>query len=239
MLNEKLIAIVEDDLDITDILKYALEENGFVTQGFTTVRQFIHSRRTNKARVNIIDLGLPDQDGMTLIKDISGDPESGTIIITGRREVTDKVICLELGADDYVTKPFEAKEIVARVRSVIRRLEKVSAQPDNCDIAKFAGNTVNFNTYELIFENGGSINLSHAEAKLLKVFLKSPNKLMSRDRLLEYVDVDVNCNYDRSVDVRVSRLRAKLETDPKNPKLLKTVYGAGYLFVQPVEWLDE
>ncbi len=234
-----LIAIVEDDPDISSLLQATLESNGYITRAFSTAQDFRDAVDELQPKVNLIDLGLPDQDGMTLVRELSYNPNSSTIIITGRRDLSDKIICLELGADDYVIKPFEPREVVARVRSVLRRIDKSQQLEEGKNLASFAGYTMNFNTYELCTSCGECCNLSRGEAHILKAFLSAPNRLLSREDLMGLIHIDHDKNYDRSIDVRISRLRNKIEENPKKPQFIKTVYGAGYLFVGKVEWSQQ
>ena len=162
--------------------------------------------------------------------------ESGAaiIIISGRAQVQDKVTGLELGADDYIIKPFDPAEVVARARALLRRGrgEKGAAQ----NRAVFAGWTALFDQYTLISSDGKNITFSQAESEVLRLFLDSPNRLISRAQMQEALGGAAGESFDRAMDVRVSRLRTKLREDPKNPKLIKTIYGAGYIFIGEVVW---
>jgi DNA-binding response OmpR family regulator len=146
------------------------------------------------------------------------------------------VLGLELGADDYIVKPFEPRELVARVRSILRRYQRAApaeAGSGEQTVARFAGWAFDSGRHALIAPDGREVGLSAAEAGLLTTLLRRPNKILSREQLLGERDVDP---FDRSIDVRISRLRRKLDDDPQNPKLIKTVYGAGYLFSAQVGW---
>jgi DNA-binding response OmpR family regulator len=140
------------------------------------------------------------------------------------------VVGLELGADDYITKPFEAAEVVARVRALLRRSRIGTSQPAN-RIIKFSGWVADFDQHILTSPKGESISLSYAEAQVLHLFLNAPNRLISRDHMLEKLGGTASDNFERAMDVRVSRLRTKLQDDPQNPKIIKTIYGAGYIFI--------
>jgi DNA-binding response OmpR family regulator len=160
------------------------------------------------------------------------------LILTGRTDITDRVLGLELGADDYIVKPFEPRELVARVRSILRRYLRAAAldpaaESDASAIACFGNWRFDTGRHALARPDGEEVSLSAAEAALLLTLLRRPNKILSREQLLGERDVDP---FDRSIDVRISRLRRKLDDDPQHPKLIKTVYGAGYLFSTAVRW---
>jgi DNA-binding response OmpR family regulator len=181
----------------------------------------------------IVDLGLPDIDGMDLVRDIKANSSSGVLILTGRSHVSDKVMGLEIGADDYMVKPFDPRELVARVKSVLRRQAESPQARAKEEIASFPPWKFNLANNTLSADNHDDIVLSTAEAELLKVFVKNPNRILQRERLVGHRDLGPN---DRSVDIRISRLRKKLETDAKSQEIIKTVYGSGYLFLAQVTW---
>ena len=174
-------------------------------------------------------------DGMQVVRQLQEGTPCAVLILTGRNDVTDRVLGLELGADDYIVKPFEPRELVARVRSILRRYQRSAAAEaiTERNIASFAGWIFDGNRHTLTAPDGREIGLSAAEAGLLATLLRRPNKILSREQLLGERDVDP---FDRSIDVRISRLRRKLDDDPQNPRLIKTVYGAGYLFAAQVSW---
>ena len=174
-------------------------------------------------------------DGMQVVRELQDGSPCAVLILTGRNDVTDRVLGLELGADDYIVKPFEPRELVARVRSILRRYQRAPAPEPASErnLARFASWSFDASRHALTAPDGREISLSAAEAGLLATLLRRPNKILSREQLLGERDVDP---FDRSIDVRISRLRRKLDDDPQNPKLIKTVYGAGYLFSAQVEW---
>ncbi|MFZ1815613.1 MAG: response regulator transcription factor [Rhizobiaceae bacterium] len=236
--NLQQVAIVEDDRDVAELLASTLSSHGYRIETFHTGQSFLRSLPHRTPDLAIIDLGLPDRDGLGLVAELRSRPGVACIIVSGRHEISDKLVGLELGADDYIVKPFNEKEIVARVRSVLRRVgakgDNAGGQPD--DVARFSSWTADFRRFELIAADGSRQNLSSGEANVLKVFLKSANRLMTRADLLERLGLDNGQNFDRSIDVRISRLRGKLEEDPRNPRFIKTVYGAGYIMVAQVQW---
>lgn len=228
------IFVVEDEPEIGRLICSSLEEYGFRCEHLSTGRQLLARAHQVAPDLCIVDLGLPDMDGMQVVRELQEGSPCAVLILTGRNDVTDRVLGLELGADDYIVKPFEPRELVARVRSILRRYQRAApAEPAERNIASFAHWRFDSNQHTLIAPDGSETSLSSAEAGLLTALLRRPNKILSREQLLGERDVDP---FDRSIDVRISRLRRKLDDDPQNPKLIKTVYGAGYLFSCQVSW---
>jgi DNA-binding response OmpR family regulator len=155
------------------------------------------------------------------------------IIISGRAEVQDKITGLELGADDYIIKPFDPGEVVARIRA---RLRRDSATAQTGETACFNGWTAHFDRYVLEDDSGAETPFSHAEGEVLRLFLERPKRLISRTAMQEALGGAAGESFDRAMDVRISRLRTKLREDPKNSRLIKTIYGAGYIFLGDVSW---
>lgn len=229
------IFIVEDEPEIARLICASLAEYGFRCEHQSTGRQLLERARESSPDLCIVDLGLPDMDGMQVVRELQDGSPCAVLILTGRNDVTDRVLGLELGADDYIVKPFEPRELVARVRSILRRYQRAAAPEPTGErgIARFADWIFDSCRHALTAPDGREISLSAAEAGLLATLLRRPNKILSREQLLGERDVDP---FDRSIDVRISRLRRKLDDDPQNPKLIKTVYGAGYLFSAQVAW---
>jgi len=235
-MTKKIIYIVDDEPDICQIIAQQLHQHGYETRTFQTGQQATIAIQRRTPDLCIIDLGLPDMDGISLVKeycDISG---MGVIIISGRGSTTDRILGLEFGADDYLTKPFEPRELVARVNSLFRRLEQITLLSNTASKerkAVFSDWLFDPNTLTLHHQiQMHSYELSSAEATLLSRLLQAPRQILSRDQLLHgFADP-----FDRSIDVRMSRLRKKIETDPKHPALIKTIYGAGYILTCEVSW---
>ena len=164
---------------------------------------------------------------------VSLEQGASVIIISGRAEVQDRVIGLELGADDYIIKPFDPSEVVARIRA---RLRAARPAVQAGRIASFSGWQADFDAYTLRNEAGDVASFSHAEGAVLRMFLESPGRLITRQQMQETLGGAAGESFDRAMDVRISRLRTKLGEDPKNPRLIKTIYGAGYIFLGDVEW---
>ena len=228
-----LVTILDDEPAIRTMLADALEEAGFRTLSFARASAFEAALKTHKPDVCLVDLGLPDTDGLTIVHRLALEQGATVIIISGRAQVQDKVTGLELGADDYIIKPFDPAEVVARVRARLRS----NHQPTHSgNTARFKGWTALFERYALVDDAGDETPFSHAEGGVLRLFLSSPRRLISRAQMQESLGGGAGESFDRAMDVRISRLRTKLREDPKNPQLIKTIYGAGYIFLGDVHW---
>ena len=233
--DQELIAIVEDDPAVARVIEQVLGDFSFRTVWCRNAAELLKRLRALGPDLCIIDLGLPDMDGIELMQRVRAESSCGILILTGRAYVSDRVMGLELGADDYVLKPFEPRELVARVRSILRRNEVTPAAgaPAQRQIAAFSGWLFNIGNNTLCAADGVPHQLSTAEANLLKVFVNHPNRILQREQLLGTRDLS---STDRSIDVSISRLRRKLEPETGSQALIKTVYGAGYLFLATVSW---
>lgn len=234
---QKRIVIVEDDADVARVIGQVLGDFSFRTDWCRNAADLLRRLPALAPDLCIIDLGLPDMDGIELMQRVRARSACGILIVTGRAYVSDRVMGLELGADDYMLKPFEPRELVARVRSILRRLENGAdgAAPAQRQVAAFSGWQFNVGNNTLHAPNGERNVLSTAEANLLKVFVHNPNRILQREQLLGNRDLS---STDRSIDVSISRLRRKLEPDASSQAFIKTVYGAGYLFLASVSWLE-
>lgn len=237
MTDTKLIYMVDDEADICDLVERELVSFGYqvkTCQSAQELKQLIDSKIPDLC---IVDLGLPDADGTDLVKELCNLPNLGVVILSGRDSSMDRILGLELGADDYIVKPFVPRELVARINSLFRRFRKNIQEPgqttgEPTGTATFENWQYSPSTLTLTNELGEVTELSSAEHDLLMLLLKSPKKILSRDVLLgERVSP-----YDRSIDVRMSRVRKKIEHNPKEPTLIKTVYGVGYILTVDVNW---
>ena len=227
-----LIYVIEDERDLGELICSTLDGFRYRTEYCPTGTAALELLAKQAPDICIVDLNLPDMDGMQLVKQFE-EQEIGVIIVSGRDGLTDRVLGLEFGADDYITKPFEPRELVARVQSLTRRLRKRQSEVmDQPKTARFGLWSFQPDSLCLRHEEKGDDSLSRAEGDMLLALLKHPYQILSRDQLL-----GENCvPYDRSIDVRMSRLRKKIEEDPQQPELIKTVYGAGYMFTSEVRW---
>lgn len=233
------IALIEDDPDVARTIEQVLTDFGFAVFWCRSAGELVRRIKTIAPDLCIIDLGLPDMDGLELLQRLRQlAPGCAVLILTGRSHVSDRVMGLELGADDYVLKPFEPRELVARLRSILRRRDEArSGEPAATQrIACFDGWTFNTANHTLTDPAGEASVLSTAESELLSVFLQHPGRILQREQLL---GGRPTAPTDRSIDVRISRLRRKLGADPAHPERIKTVYGAGYLFLAKVAWRGE
>jgi len=233
-----LVYIVDDERDVGSLLESALQEAGYATTVFVTGRDLLRQLRREVPNLCIVDLGLPDIDGLDLLKQIRDLSAVATIVLTIRSHPSDRILGLELGADDYVVKPFEPREVVARVRSVLRRCRMAEERPAEgvTSTARFAGWVFDPGTCMLSSPRGERIALSVTEARLLEAMTRRPNRVLSREYLLDQRGGREHSPYDRSIDLAISKLRQKIEKDPRNPEIITTVYGAGYVFSVSVDW---
>jgi len=233
----KNILVVDDDPEILRMVSTYLTGEGYGVETATNGTRMGEILKTHAIDLVILDLGLPGQDGLELARLLRANSDIGIIILTGRGEVVDRVVGLEIGADDYLTKPVSLRELLARVRSVLRRqaaaqTKRGSGAPNQ---ARFAGWSLDFNARKLTANDGSAIPLTTAEFRLLGALVVEAQQPVHRDRLLELVAEREWTPYDRSIDVLVGKLRQKMEPDPKNPTLIKTERGVGYLLAADVE----
>ncbi len=228
-----MIAILDDEPQIRNMLSEALIDAGFRTCSFGRASEFEAALSRNQPDVCLVDLGLPDKDGLALVHRLALESGASIIIISGRAQVQDRITGLELGADDYIIKPFDPTEVVARVRARLRKSKERDTQHNT---AQFEGWSASFDRFTLSAPDGTETPFSHAEAEVLRLFLESPKRLITRTHMQETLGGAAGESFDRAMDVRISRLRTKLGEDTKNPRLIKTIYGAGYIFLSDVSW---
>lgn len=229
MAQKPKILIVDDEPDIRTLVVNCLRTGGFdglAAGDGETMRRTIDSHAIDLV---ILDLSLDGEDGLNLLHDLRA-LDMPVIILTGRGEPVDRVIGLELGADDYLAKPFEPRELVARVRSVLRRTRPANGTGPPQQRLHFHGFLLDLPARRLVDPAGKEVPLTAAEFDLLAEFARNPNRVLDRDTLLESTRQRRASPYDRSVDIHIVNLRRKIETDPKHPRIIKTVRGAGYVF---------
>ena len=229
------ILVVDDDPEIIDTVEFCLSEAGYSVVSATDGLQALDVFNGNAFDLAIIDIRIPGLDGLNLTRTLKKQSDTGIIILSGLGDSTDKIVGLEIGADDYMVKPFETRELLARVRSVLRRLKRQPDALSNEDsIFEFDGWKLNATSRNLISPGNEEVELTSGEFDLLLTFLKHPNRVLSREQLLDYTHQTYTPAYDRSVDVQVGRLRKKIEEDPKKPKMIKTIRNGGYMFTAKV-----
>ncbi len=226
------ILIVDDDMDTRNLLRDFFQKRGLRVSAAADGNEMETVMRGTGVDLVILDVMLPGRSGFDLCRDIRTRSSVPIIILTAVTETTDRVIGLEIGADDYVPKPFDPHELLARVRAVLRRNDGRGAldrpQPD---IYRFAGWTMDCARRRLIAPGDVRVELTTAEFNLLQTLVKSAQRVLSREQLIEMSGGDADNSFDRSVDILISRLRRKMEDDPRAPKLILTIRGGGYQFV--------
>ncbi|GAB3093161.1 response regulator [Aestuariicella hydrocarbonica] len=228
------ILMVDDNQDIRELLSTYLSQHDYQVSSAENGEQMRHLLSRGSIDLIVLDLMMPGEDGLSLcrhVREVSGPP---VIMLTAMSEDADCVVGLEMGADDYVTKPFVPRVLLARIKAVLRR--KVSQDVSEERLVADAGQwrfqqwSLDGSQRQLIRKDGVLVPLSTAEFKLLEVFLQHPQRVLSRDQLLSFTKGREAEPFDRSIDNQVSRLRKKVEEDPQNPTLIKTVWGGGYMF---------
>ncbi|WP_413626395.1 MULTISPECIES: response regulator [Luteibacter] len=234
------LLIVDDEVDVTTVLSRYFSAQGFQV---LTAGDGDEMRRTiadQPVDLVLLDLGLPGEDGFAITRYLREQWRGPIVIVTGRGESVDRIVGLELGADDYVTKPFDLRELLARVRSVLRRTRGSSesappsppATPGGFAFDRFI---LDLRTHTLADREGLRVELTTGEFALLKTLVEHPNQVMTRDQLMNHVHGREAGPFDRAIDVQVGRLRRKIESDPAQPQLIKSVRGTGYLFTPTVQ----
>lgn len=237
------IAILDDEPDITRLVGGYLQSHGYRVSQVHRGSQLMALMPSDQPAIVLLDLGLPGEDGFAIARDLRARWQCGIVIVTGRNDAVDKVVGLEIGADDYVTKPFDLRELLARIKAVHRRLAPAVQVPASGDKAAeapqrekwhFDGWVLDVSARRLADPNGADVPLTGGEFDLLCALARNAGRVMSRDTLLELTRGRNAAPFDRTIDVQVGRLRKKIETDPDDPQIIRSVRGAGYVFVPPV-----
>ena len=227
------LLLVDDDADILALLARYLGANGCKTAAASSAAQARAAVAAGGIDLVLLDLGLPDEDGLSLLRHLQTQWRGPVIVVSGRGDAVDRVVGLELGADDYVAKPFDFRELLARIRSVLRRVPSPPSSP-SAECRAFEGFRLDLSSRRLTDAGGAEIALTTGEFQLLRALLQRPQQVLSRDELMTALHGREAGPYDRTIDVAVGRLRRKLESDPSAPSLIKAVRGAGYLFAAAV-----
>ena len=238
MTSKAHILVVEDDVFMRGLIERILAREDYRLSFASDGEQM--SQVLDKGGVDLVllDIGLPGEDGLSIARRLRANSSIGIIMVTGRDEAVDTVIGLEVGADDYVTKPFDDRELLARVRSLLRRLQARAdeAAPSAGRVAEFSGWRLNLGAGELTDGDGRAVHLTAAEFRLIEALVTGAGRVLSRDHLAEHVATRDWAPFDRSIDVLVSKLRKKIEADPKHPALIKSVRGLGYKFTADIRF---
>lgn len=236
------LLIVDDDPELRELLTDLFEKYGFKTLSAGNGQEMFTQLAEHHVDLIVLDIRLPGEDGFTLCRKLRLTSAMPIIMLTANGDEMDRIVGLEMGADDYLPKPFNPRELIARIKAVLRRFQEgtlaVKAKersPFAAAILKFSGWRLELATRRLISPDNLEISLSFGEYTLLQTFLERPRRVLSRDKLLELTHNREATPFDRSIDIQVSRLRQKIEEDPKNPQLIRTVRGGGYVFHPHVE----
>jgi DNA-binding response OmpR family regulator len=236
----KLVLVVDDDRQIRDLIRRCLEGEGFSVSEAVDSASVIREMADRLPDLVLLDLALGRENGLDIARSIRSDHNMPIIMVTGKDDVIDRIVGLELGADDYITKPFHVREMLARVRSVMRRSEGqvglatpgLAEEAVDGTVQLLDGLTIDRDQMSLVDRNGTACDLTTADFKLLTAFLDNPKRPLSRDRLMDLIDGPEWTPLDRAIDNQVARLRKKIERDPSKPALIKTVRGVGYLLTE-------
>jgi DNA-binding response OmpR family regulator len=234
------LLIVDDDPQIGMMLSEYFDAQGYRVTAVSDGAEMARILAETKVDLILLDVHLPGEDGLVLARRVRGESPIPIIMLTAAGEDIDRVLGLEMGADDYIAKPFNIREVSARVKAVLRRVKPMLVAPDGGDGKKpgryaFAGWELNMRSRRLVSPQGEAIPLTNAEFSLLAAFVQRPSRVLSREQLLDFSRVHSDEVFDRAIDVQVLRLRRKIEADPQNPQIIRTERGAGYIFVPPVE----
>ena len=235
--NREHLLIVDDDKEIRNLLSDYLEQADYRVTAVGDGKAMRRVLEANRIDLVILDLMLPGEDGLTLCRELRSKTNLPVLMLTARSDEVDRIIGLEMGADDYLAKPFNPRELLARIKSVVRRAQALppNMETDKVHTLRFAGWTLDVTTRNITAEDGLVVPLSGAEYRLLRVFLDHPQKVLAREQLLELANGREAILFDRSIDVLVGRLRKRLRDDSREPTLIKTVRGEGYVLAASVK----
>lgn len=232
------ILVVDDDADLRQMVADYLGDYDLRVTGAPDGAAMREAMAREVVDLVLLDLKLPSEDGMTLARELRETSSVPIVILTGRKDDVDRIMGLELGADDYLTKPFNLRELLARIRAILRRTQAHPAtrvEGRNPQAFRFGAWELDLRSRRLTSNDGERVELTHAEFALLAAFLGAPERILSREQLLELSRGNDENLFDRSIDVQILRLRRKIESDPSRPKLIRTERGAGYFFNSQVE----
>lgn len=231
------ILVVDDEPEIRRLLRDYLSRNGFEAVMARDGREMWQALERHAVDLVVLDLMLPDTDGLTLCRDLRAKSNMPVLMLTARGEEVDRIVGIEMGADDYLVKPFNPRELLARIKSILRRTRALPPNllPEPVRCLRFADWCLDTATRLLTTPDGVATPLSGGEYRLLRILLDHPNRVVNRDQLTELIHGREAEPYDRAIDVQVSRLRVRLHDDSREPQLIKTVRGEGYVLAASVE----
>ena len=241
MVDNARIIVVDDEAEVRDMIHEYLAQHGYNVVTAATAAEFRAMLQKCAPDLVILDVRMPGEDGISLARHVRENYRSGIIMVTAAAAVVDRIVGLEVGADDYVAKPFDPRELLARVKSVLRRVAAADAagapalRPDSAsDAVHFGRCVLDLESHTLKTQSGEDVPLTSMEFDLLKAFAEHPNRVLTRDQLLDLAHNRDWDPFDRSIDIRIARIRRKIEPDPAKPQTIKTVRGAGYIFVPSI-----
>lgn len=225
----KTIMVVDDDAGIRRMLKVNLEQEGFRIVTANNGREALFVMREEKPDLIILDLMMPEMGGYEFMRAYSQEADTPVIMLTAKIEETDKVLGLEFGADDYLTKPFSMRELIARIRALLRRIDKLTGKTADTPPVRIGAILLDLDA-RLVSVDGDRVNLTPSEFDILALLMNAPNRVFSRLDLMEQLQGTALEGYERSIDVHIRNLRVKIEPDASQPTYIETVYGMGYRF---------
>jgi DNA-binding response OmpR family regulator len=233
MAGEWRVLVVDDDAEVRQLLQDYLGAHGYRVQGCADSAELRQALQLELPDLVLLDVGLPGEDGLSLARYLREHHDLAVIMISGAGTPLDRIIGLEVGADDYLAKPFDPRELLARVKTVMRRYRREDREEphqarDGIPLGRFL---LDLQRRQLLDEQGGEVELTAMEFDLLQAFAQRPNRPLSRDQLLNLTQNRDWNPFDRSIDIRIARLRRKLEDDPEKPQVIRTVRGVGYMLV--------
>ena len=224
-INRQKLLLVDDDPELQELIAAFLEKQGYDVVAVGDGRAMDHALSHEDVDLLILDLMLPGEDGLSIARRLKRNTNTPIIIVSAQGEDVDRIVGLEVGADDYMAKPFNPRELLARVRAVLRRATNASST----EVAEFGDFRVDLNARQLT-KAGRAVPLTSGEFDLLDIFVRYPNRVLDRDRLLDLLTGAERSPFDRSIDVRITRLRSKIENNASAPVFIRTVWGKGYIF---------
>ena len=236
-MEQTFIAVVEDDAEIRSLVTGLLQREGFDAAGCRTAAEFDRLVERQRIDLAILDIMLPGEDGLSLCRRLRGRGEVPVLMVSAKSDDIDRIIGLEIGADDYLPKPFNPRELIARVRAILRRTReahRVAAPASSAERLAFAGWTVDAGARAVTDPDGNPVDLTGGEFDLLMAFVSHAQRVLNRDQLLDWTRGRSAGPFDRAVDVQLSRLRRKLAAHPSGEDMIRTIRGGGYLFTAPV-----
>jgi two-component system OmpR family response regulator len=233
------LIVVDDEPELRKILSDYLGRHGFAVRAVAGAPELDACLTAEEADLLILDIAMPGEDGLSIARRIRSRSAVPILMLTAATDIVDRVVGLEVGADDYVTKPFDLRELRARVRALLRRSEILASpaslppQENATKLIQFGPVVLDMDGHQLLQADGEVIALTSMEFDLLNAFAQNPNRVLTRDRLLDLAHHRGSEPFDRSIDIRIARLRRKIEPDPSKPQVIKTIHGSGYMFVSP------